>query len=50
MRVWGHPGDGATSSWSGETPGGGVKLKFCSSEAKKMKSSILARLSPGQAL
>jgi len=38
------------SSSSSETPGGGVKRKCCRRLVKKMKSSILARPSPGQIL
>lgn len=44
------PGDGATRSWSGETPGAGLKLKCWRREAMKVKSSILAKDSPRQAL
>lgn len=48
--VWFMPIAGATSSSSGETPALGVKLKCCRRVVMKMKSSILARLSPGHAL
>lgn len=41
---------GVKSISSVETPAPGVKLKCCRRVAMKMKSSILARLSPGQAL
>lgn len=50
MGLWLEPIEGVRWSSSGETPGAGVKQKCWRRVTKKMKSSTLARVSPGHAL
>jgi len=45
-----NPDSAIVSSSDSLTPGGGLKVNFCIKPVKKMKSSIVARLSPRQFL